>query len=373
MLTPGLKSVSEPPASRYIELSEPLTTWCGDTLPGVRLAYESWGEPQGDGENTLLLFTGLSPSAHAASSDADPSDGWWEAMIGPGRPIDTRRFHVLCFNSLGSCFGSTGPGSLNPETGRPWRLDFPELRVEDIAGSVRAALDELGLRQLRGVIGPSLGGMTALAFLLRYPGFARHFLSISSATRALPFAIAVRSLQREIIRSDPHWRDGQYEDRSAPRDGMRLARKLGMISYRSPEEWKERFGREPLSEPDTGFGPRFQIESYLEAHAERFVGGFDPNCYIYLSRAMDLFDVADHGGGVEDALSRLSYLDSAAVAGVETDILFPLDQQRELAAQLDRAGVRTGFTALPSLQGHDAFLVDYDRFGPMIADYLAEW
>jgi homoserine O-acetyltransferase len=365
--------VSERPASRYIDLPRPLTTWCGDSLPGVRLAYETWGEQQGNGDNTLLLFTGLSPSAHAASSEADPSEGWWEVMIGPGKPIDTRRFHVICFNSLGSCFGSTGPGSINPGTGDYWRLDFPELRVEDIAAAVHEALTALGIRHVRGVVGPSLGGMTGLAFLLRYPGFARHFLSISSATRALPFAIAVRSLQREIIRSDPHWKDGHYEHASAPRDGMRLARKLGMISYRSPEEWRERFGRERLANPDPGFGPRYQIESYLEAHAERFVGGFDPNCYIYLSRAMDLFDVADHGDGLEDALSRLSYLESAAVAGVETDILFPLDQQRELASQLNEAGVRTGFTALPSLQGHDAFLVDHERFGPMIADYLAEW
>lgn len=370
---PSLNAVSERPASRTVELPTPLTTWCGDALSGVELVYESWGEPSGDGDNTVLLFTGLSPSAHAASSEADPSDGWWEAMIGPGRPIDTRRFHVICFNSLGSCFGSTGPASRNPATGAPWRLDFPELRVEDIAAATREALAVLGIHRLCGVIGPSLGGMTGLAFLLRYPGFARHFLSISSATSALPFAIAVRSLQREMIRNDPAWLDGTYARDAEPVSGMRLARKLGMISYRSPREWAERFGREPLAEPDPGFGPRFQIESYLEAQAERFVGGFDPNCYIYLSRAMDLFDAADHAEGAASPFERLRYLESAAVAGVETDILFPLDQQRQLADEFRQAGVRTGFTPLPSLQGHDAFLVDAERFGPMIADYLADW
>nr|WP_301288384.1 homoserine O-acetyltransferase [Natronospira proteinivora] len=358
------------PASKIIDLSQPLTTWCGDRLTGVRLVYESWGEPRNNGENTLLLFTGLSPSAHAASSAADPEPGWWEAMIGPGRPIDTRRFHVICFNSLGSCFGSTGPASENPVTGHRWRLDFPELRVEDIAGAAAQALDDLGFSRIHGVIGPSLGGMTALAFLLRYPGRARHLLSISSAPRALPFAIAVRSLQREMIRNDPAWQGGEYPVDAPPVTGMRQARKLGMISYRSPEEWAERFGREQLAEPDPGFGPRFQIESYLEAQADRFVGGFDPNCYIYLSRAMDLFDVDDHAGSGADPFAALSYLDSAAVVGVDSDILFPQHQQKELAQRLEGSGISTAYFDLPSIQGHDAFLVDGERFGPVIAEYL---
>ncbi|MDQ2068703.1 homoserine O-acetyltransferase [Natronospira sp. AB-CW4] len=362
---------SQPPASRVIELPDPLETWCGDSLPGVRLVCESWGERRGNGDNTILLFTGLSPSAHAASSEQDPSDGWWEAMVGPGKPIDTRRFHVLCFNSLGSCFGSTGPASPRPGGDEPWRLDFPELRVEDIAAATRAALDVMGIRQLHAIVGPSLGGMSALAFLLRYPGSARHLLSISSAERALPFAIAVRSLQREIVRSDPAWQGGHYDSDAQPASGMRLARKLGMISYRSPGEWTERFGRRKMAEPDPGFGPRYEIESYLAAQADRFVGGFDPNCYIYLSRAMDLFDVDDHVRDGQSPLQALAELESAAVVGVESDILFPLQQQRALADNLADVGVATRFHGLASIQGHDAFLVDDERFGPVIADYLA--
>lgn len=366
-----MNAVSQPPASQVVELPQPLKTWCGDSLPGVRLVYESWGEMRGQGDNTLLLFTGLSPSAHAASSTADPEEGWWEAMIGPGKPIDTDHFHVLCFNSLGSCFGSTGPASPNPATGEAWRLDFPELRVEDIAAATYAALNELGINQLHGIIGPSLGGMSALAFLLRYPGSARHLLSISSATRALPFAIAVRSLQREIVRADPAWRGGDYSTDEQPVSGMRLARKLGMMSYRSPREWTERFGRRKMESPDPWFGPRYEIESYLAAQADRFVGGFDPNCYIYLSRAMDAFDVDDHASHGEPVLKALAGLESASVIGVESDILFPLDQQRELATELEAAGVKTVFHDLPSIQGHDAFLVDHDRFGPVISDYLS--
>ena len=366
-----MNAVIQPPASQVVELPQPLQTWCGDSLPGVQLVYESWGTMRGRGDNTLLLFTGLSPSAHAASSADDPEDGWWEAMIGPGKPIDTDRFHVLCFNSLGSCFGSTGPASLNPESGEPWRLDFPELRVEDIARATRAALDVLGINRVHGVIGPSLGGMSALAFLLRYPDSARHLLSISSAMQALPFAIAVRSLQREIVRADPVWDEGRYRQDKQPVSGMRLARKLGMMSYRSPEEWTGRFGRRKMEAPDPGFGPRYEIESYLAAQADRFVGGFDPNCYIYLSRAMDAFDADDHIVEGERPLKALAGLESAAVVGVESDILFPLHQQRDLSAALQGAGVNTEFHGLPSIQGHDAFLVDHERFGPVIRDYLA--
>ncbi|MEA5445417.1 homoserine O-acetyltransferase [Gammaproteobacteria bacterium AB-CW1] len=362
--------MTELPATKSIVLPHPLRTWCGDTLEGVQQVYETWGQPRGNGDNTLVIFTGLSPSAHAASSAADPEEGWWEAMIGPGRPIDTDHWHVICFNSLGSCFGSTGPGSVNPATGQPWRLDFPELRVEDIAAAAHAALMEMGLERVHGVIGPSMGGMTALAFLLRYPGVARHFLSISSALRALPFAIAIRSLQREAIRSDPAWQGGNYHPEQPPVTGMRLARKLGMISYRSAGEWVERFGRRMMAEPDPGFGPRFEIESYLEAQADRFVGGFDPNCYIYLSRAMDLFDVDEHAGEGQDALGVLDYLGSAAVVGVDSDILFPAQQQRALAEGLERVGIPVSYSELASIQGHDAFLVDHDRFGPVIADYL---
>lgn len=351
-------------------LSQPLETWCGARLPEVRVAYESWGEPAGDGSNTLLLFTGLSPSAHAASSKADPQPGWWEPMIGPGRPLDTRRFHVLCINSLGSCFGSTGPATPRPGGGGPWQLDFPELRIEDIAAATRMLLDEWGWQRVHGVVGPSMGGMTALAFLLRYPGSARHLLSISSASAAMPFAIAIRSLQREIVRYDPDWQGGRYDPAHPPLGGMRMARKLGMASYRSPEEWAQRFGRERMKAPDPEFGPRFQIESYLAAHADKFVGGFDPNCYLYLSRAMDHFDAADHGRDRAEALSRLHDLETACVLGVGSDILFPIEQQKALAEDIAGAGASTEFHALSSIQGHDAFLADTERFAPVIADYI---
>ena len=197
-------------------------------------------------------------------------------------------------------------------------------------------------------------------------------VSISGAARSLPFSIALRSLQREIIRRDPAWLDGNYPADAIPVSGMRLARKLGMITYRSAKEWQLRFGRERANaerKPGDPFGIDFEVEAYLENHATKFTGQFDPNCYLYLSRAMDLFDLADHGGTVADALKRFT-VERALIMGVETDLLFPIDQQQELAEGLKADGRDVQFARLPSLQGHDAFLVDMDRFRPVIDDFL---
>ena len=255
----------------------------GGVLSSPTIAYETWGELSRARDNAVLIFTGLSPSAHAASSPGDPAPGWWEEMIGPGRPIDTRRFFVVCVNSLGSCFGSTGPASTNPETGETYRRSFPVLSLEDVARGGREVLRHLGVESLCATVGPSMGGMTALAFEILFPGRSEGLMIISSATRSLPFATALRSLQREMIRRDRNWKQGDYTPGALPLTGMRLARKLGMITYRSAEEWRGRFGRErSCEECETGdpFAHSFEIESYLEHHANKFTGQFDPNCYL---------------------------------------------------------------------------------------------
>lgn len=358
-------------ARRLLSLPGTFAMHLGGELRDVQIAYETWGKLAPAKDNVLLLFTGLSPSAHAASSPADPTPGWWEEMLGPGKPLDTQRFHVVCVNSLGSCFGSTGPSTLNPATGKPYALDFPTLTVEDIAAAAHATLQALGIRRVRAVIGASLGGMSALAYALLFPTAAEVLVSLSSATHSEPFAIAVRSLQRELIRSDGAWQGGNYPPGDGPREGMRLARKLGMMSYRSASEWLERFGRERADSAEhEPFGIEFEVESYLESRARAFVGGFDANSYLYLSRAMDLFDAAEHGGTVDKAFKRLK-LQQALVVGVETDILFPLHQQRALADALRRAGIETQYLSLASRQGHDSFLVDMDRFRPAVGDFLA--
>jgi homoserine O-acetyltransferase len=213
--------------------------------------------------------------------------------------------------------------------------------------------------------------MTALAYAILFPDDVRDLVTISSATRATPFATAIRSLQRECIRSDPEWRRGDYAPERPPETGLRLARKLGLITYRSAQEWRERFGRERITGagPTEMFGPEFEIEAYLEMHAQKFARSFDANCYLYLSRAMDLFDIAEHGGSVETGLGRIR-AERTLVVGVETDFLFPIDQQEEIARILANAGRRVTMVRLASIQGHDSFLVDMDRFGPVVAEFL---
>jgi homoserine O-acetyltransferase/O-succinyltransferase len=359
-------------ARKILKLTHPFEMRRGGALQGVEIAYETWGDMAFCYDNAILIFTGLSPSAHAASSTEDAVPGWWEDMIGPGRPIDTRKFFVICVNSLGSPFGSTSPASINPGTGQPYRLTFPVLTVEDIARAGYEVANSLGVKKLAAVIGPSLGGMTVLAYCALFPDSARSVVSISASARSVPFAIAMRSLQREIIRRDPAWHEGNYTSDSMPVSGMRLARKLGMITYRSAKEWALRFGRERANvERKSGdpFGIDFEVESYLESHAAKFTGQYDPNCYLYISRAMDLFDLADHGGSVAEALRRFT-VERALVIGVETDLLFPIEQQQELADGLAAGGREVHFARLSSLQGHDSFLVDMDRFRPVIADFL---
>jgi homoserine O-acetyltransferase len=345
----------------------------GGTLLSPTIAYETWGTLNHDRDNAVLIFTGMSPSAHAASSIDDPTPGWWEEMIGPGRPIDTRRYYVICANSLGSCFGSTGPGSVDPRTGDIYRLKFPVLSLEDVARAGHELIKHLGVKRLKATVGPSMGGMTALAFEILFPGLSEGIISMSSGPRSLPFAIALRSLQREIIRKDPGWMNGNYPRDAVPLTGMRLARKLGMITYRSAEEWRMRFGRERTtsSEPNGDpFGITFEIESYLDHHANKFTGQFDPNCYLYLSRASDLFDVAEHGSSVQAGLSKVR-VKRALIIGVTTDFLFPIHQQRELAEGLASPGREIEFVALNSLQGHDSFLVDMDSYRPLVAKFFA--
>lgn len=362
-------------ARRYFALSSPFRMKRGGELAGAHLAYETWGELDAARGNAICILTGLSPSAHAASNADDPAPGWWEDIVGPGKAIDTNRWFVVCINTLGSCKGSTGPADVNPATGEPYRLDFPDLTLEDAANAAfELVRDGLGVARLACLLGNSMGGMTALAWLAQHPGSARAHVSISTAPQAQPFAIAIRSLQREAIRLDPDWNQGRYDDEHYPEAGMSIARKLGVITYRSAMEWVGRFARIRLDSDqrdDDPFGFEFQVESYLAGHARRFVRGFDPNSYLYLSRASDWFDLAEHGHGSADAaLARLG-VERALVIGVETDILFPLSQQQQIADGLRAGGAEVDFVALDSPQGHDAFLVDTARFGAAIAGFLA--
>ncbi|PPU76772.1 homoserine O-acetyltransferase [Xanthomonas cucurbitae] len=392
-----------PTGTLFHALPSPFAMKRGGVLHQAYIAYETWGTLAADRSNAILIVTGLSPNAHAAANQANPEPGWWEAMLGPGKPIDTTRWFVVCVNSLGSCKGSTGPASIDPATGERYRLGFPDLSIEDVADAAADVVRGLGIAQLACLIGNSMGGMTALALLLRHPGIARSHINISGSAQALPFSIAIRSLQREAIRLDPNWNGGHYDDTHYPESGMRMARKLGVITYRSALEWDGRFGRVRLDSEqaaDDPFGLEFQVESYLEGHARRFVRFFDPNCYLYLSRSMDWFDLADYAepapsaqtplaaarntsaplgnpsasqGSSDDkvlaGLSRIRIARALSI-GANTDILFPVQQQEQIADGLRAGGADTRFIGLDSPQGHDAFLVDFARFGPAVRDFL---
>ena len=361
------------PGTRFFELPSPFPMKRGGALEGARLAYETWGTLSPQRDNAILILTGMSPSAHAASSPENAEPGWWEAMIGPDKAIDTSRWFVICCNTLGSCNGSTGAASINPATGQPYRLSFPDISIEDIASAAQALVTGLGIEHLDCLIGCSMGAMAALAYLHRFPDSAARHISISGAAQALPFSIAIRSLQREAIRLDPAWNEGNYDAENYPESGMRIARKLGVVTYRSALEWDGRFGRVRLDSErreDDPFGLEFEIESYLEGHARRFIRRYDPNCYLYLSRSMDWFDLGEYtNGDVARALSQL-HIPRTRVLGVTTDILFPIQQQEQVAEGLRAGGQEAECIAFPSPQGHDAFLVDFDRFSPAVASFL---
>ena len=367
-------------AAQLVPLPSPFRMQAGGELHGGRVAIETYGSLTSSRDNAALLFTGLSASAHAAAHAGDRAPGWWEAMIGPAKALDTNHLFVIAVNSLGSCFGSTGPASMNPATGRAYGPDFPPLRVEDMARAGQAAVEALGIDRLLSVIGPSLGGMTALAHAVCFPGKARTLISISGALAATASAIATRSLQREILGTA--LKGGA--DAAGVAQAMRWARKIGVISYVGTDLLEERFARDQ-SEPFAGraSGTAFEVEHWLEHLAQKFVGQFDPWAYWYISRAMDLFDFAAHGaepGGnavvhrreasdLVRAAARLR-LERALVVGVREDLLFPLPQQRAVDALLRGAGIETEFVELSSPYGHDAFLTERELFTPVLGAFL---
>lgn len=364
-----------PAATQWFPLPSPFPMKRGGQLHGARLAFETWGTLDANASNAVLILPGMSTDAHVAASAADASPGWWDWMVGPGKPIDTRRWFVICVNTLGSCKGSTGPASAPPNRQQPYRLDFPELSLEDAADAAATLVRGLGIEQLACAIGNSMGAMLALALLARHPAIARSHINICGAARALPFSIAIRSLQREAIQQDPNWNHGNYSASAYPENGMRMARKLGVVTYRSALEWDGRFGRvrlDPEQRDDANpFAQEFEVERYLEAHAQRFVHHFDPNSYLYLSRAMDWFDLGEtHAGDVLRGLGAIEGVQHTLVIGVKSDILFPLQQQQELAVGLRNAGSHVCFLPMPSPQGHDAFLIDQTRFGPAVQGFL---
>ena len=345
----------------------------GGALSDVTLAYETWGELDEFGENAVLIVHALTVDTHAAGKP-DSSyrrGGWWDPMVGAGRAIDSEQNFVVCSNVLGGCYGSTGPSSIDPESGRPYAMRFPVLTIRDMVRAQKRLLDDLGVKRLRLVIGGSIGGQQALEWAVEFPGFVEKAVPIAATNALGPQGLGMSELGRRAIMADPDWQNGDYYGSgSFPENGLAIARMAGMMTYQSAAGQWERFGRRPASRPALydEFGGRFEIESYLHYQGRDLVGRFDANSYLYLSRAMDLYDVAAGYESEEIAYSRIE--GEVLFVGISSDWLFPPHEVRATAERARGTGADVRYVEIDSLSGHDAFLKDWDEVRDAISTFL---
>ncbi|MDR2016806.1 MAG: homoserine O-acetyltransferase, partial [Burkholderiales bacterium] len=345
----------EPQQARF---TTPLPLACGATLDSFELAYETYGTLNSERSNAVLICHALNASHHVAGyyEDAPDKVGWWDNMIGPGKPLDTTRFFVVSVNNLGSCFGSSGPVSINPATGQPWGADFPLVTVEDWVDAQARLADYLGITRWAAVMGGSLGGMQALCWAIRYPARLLHGLVIASAPKLSAENIAFNEVARQAILTDPDFFDGHYvRHGTRPQRGLRVARMLGHITYLSGEQMEAKFGRQLREGLKFSFAPEFQIESYLRHQGEKFAGYFDANTYLRITKALDYFDpAAAHNGDLSKALenARCAFL----IISFTTDWRFPSERSREIMRALIDNRRNVSYAEIDAPHGHDAFL-----------------
>jgi homoserine O-acetyltransferase len=340
----------------------------GGVLPSVCLVYETWGRLSARRDNAILLHTGLSASSHARSHSGNTKEGWWEHCIGPGAALDTDEFFVICVNPIGGCYGSTGPSSPNPMTGSPYGPGFPLITIGDMVRAQLLLLDALGVEQVYASVGASLGGMQSLMHSALVPDRVRRLISISAALKSQPRAVALRFVQRQAVMNDPAWSEGHYYGKSFPHRGLGLARGIGMITYQSGEQWNTTFGRR-RNPGESWLDADFLVESYLVHQGEKFCQIYDPNSYLYMSKAMDLFDLEPRsGGGVGPSVADIR--SPALVVGVDSDMLFPVQQQRDLASALRQHDCAVTYRELETQHGHDTFLVEQRALGDLMRAHI---
>jgi homoserine O-acetyltransferase len=348
----------------------------GETLGPINVRYETIGQLSPDRDNAILVIHALTGDAHVAGrhKPEDVKTGWWDIMVGPGKPLDTDRYYVICANCLGGCSGTTGPGSINPETGRPFGIDFPIITVEDMVTVQKLLIEHLGIDKLLAVIGGSLGGQQALAWPILYPDSVASAIVIAAAARLSPQAIAWNAIGRNAIVSDPHFAGGQYYDGPQPTQGLSIARMIGHITYLSEEKMRWKFGRKlrDAAELSYDFASEFAVETYLDHQSSRFVERFDANSYLYLSKAMDYFDLPAQHGSLESAVARARARARFLVVSFTTDWLFPTWQSQEIVNALLAQGKTVTYANLSTDHGHDAFLLEFPELHEMIAGYLLE-
>ena len=354
---------------------------CGRSIPNLEVAYETYGEFTGD--NAVLVCHALTGSQHVAGAGGEGTAGqaraWWNDIVGPGKAVDTTEYYVVCANVPGSCYGTSGPPATNPETNDPYGTSFPAVTVTDWTECQRLLLDELGVPHLHLVTGGSVGGMNVLEWAKQHPDHVERIAPIAAAGRLDPQCLALDAIARRAITTDPDWQEGAYYGDTHPDDGLAVARQLGHVMYLSKESMDRKFGRRGAgrdaarsfpTDPAGQFFPYRDVESYLDYQAETFVERFDANAYLYLTRAMDSYDLA--AGFESDADALAAFDGEALVMSFTADWHFTVAQAEELAAAMRRADVGVAHHVVDSDHGHDAFLVEPESVGPPLADFLAE-
>ncbi len=354
-----------------LTLPDPLPLDCGAQLSPVTIAYQQYGTLADGRDNAVVIFHALTGDQHVASAHpVTGKPGWWDRMVGPGKPIDTDRFCVICANVIGGCMGSTGPASEGPD-GTPYGTRFPVVTVHDMARGIAALLDALGIEKLHAAIGGSMGGMQALAFDTDFPGRADRVLVLASAARQSAQNIAFHEVGRQAIMADANWNGGDYYAGAHPDAGLAVARMAAHITYLSEAGLTEKFGRR-LHERDAksfGFEADFQVESYLRYQGSGFTQRFDANSYLYITRAIDYFDLAEeHGGRLADAFARTTA--RFCVVSFDTDWLYTTAESQHLVRALNAAGAPVSFVELSSPYGHDGFLLDTPGLDEVVQGFL---
>ena len=342
---------------QFFQSEEPLLLSQGGELSQWTLAFETYGTLNDTRSNALLIHHALSTHSHLAAHDRNTQAGWWENMVGPGKPLDTNHYFVICINNLGSCFGSTGPTSLNPATGRPYGPDFPAITFKDMVKAQVQLLEPLGIHQLYAIVSASMGAMISLEWAINYPETLEKLVLVSSSCRAYPMNCANRAIQREIIRLDPMWAEGHYQKRDLT--GFKIARKIGHLYYRHSDELNQRFAYDNQ-----------EIESYLEYNANKFITRFDANSYLSLLGAMDEFDVGRDFGGMSKAFGQIKA--KCLVVSVDSDTLFPVEQQQEIVNYMQQQQVEVNYFPYQCSYGHDTFLVDTAGLEQSIKTFLGK-
>jgi homoserine O-acetyltransferase/O-succinyltransferase len=344
-------------------LPDELTLESGERLGSVTLAYETFGELNADKTNAILICHALTGDSHAA----EPG-GWWSNLIGSGKGIDTDKYCVVCSNVIGGCRGSTGPSSTNPKTGKPYGIDFPMVTIGDMVTAQRNLIDHLGIEKLVSVVGGSMGGMQVLHWMTSYPQRIRSAIPIATTLKHTPQQIAFNEVGRQAVMADPDWQNGNYYGKSSPTKGLAIARMIGHITYMSDVSMAEKFGRKfRADKAPFKFGADFEVEGYLHSKGDNFVRRFDPNSYLYITKAIDYFNILN-GHSLSDIFKGLRA--KVLVIAFKSDWLYPTYQSQEIVKACKLGGVEASYCEVSSTYGHDAFLLETEEEAALISNFL---